>query len=243
MEAAAHTDVLQHQHYTTEGSNLKKVYNYLFGGKEKPLCKATNQVDGSCATAVGATMWHFKTSTAGGVYNDAGDKQPQAYTCSINVITPVWKESASMPQDEAEEVKKFMKSVEVHELGHAEACQQLKRSVSAFIDQLPRRVPAQMVPALNAGVQAFIKTFYERQARKSDRLFDRNTGHGGKGYAAQLTDTLQHKYDPLTEALQTEMYGGTAGSVSSGLSDSDSYSDSYDDESQSDNSSTSSEDY
>ena len=205
-------DSITRTHYTAEGSSLKGVYNFLFGGKDKPLCKATHQSGGSCATAVGATSWHLsKQHDAVEVYGPDGAKQAVTYKCNVNVITPQWEGSPDAPPAEHDEVVKFMKSVDVHELGHAEACQQLKRTIATFLEQLPPQVPPETVAAMNAGVNTFVTQFYERQARKSDKLFDRNTGHGGKGYAAQLTKSLHHKDDPLTQALKSEGYGGTAG--------------------------------
>jgi predicted secreted Zn-dependent protease len=202
MDSKSSDDHTVHVHYPVVGKSLKDTYNHIFGGN--PLCTVTGQSPGGgCSDAAGATSWRFDTAAAEqGVYDPDGLKiGAPAFACHTRIYTPELQEGQQALPAERAAVDAFLQNVTTHELGHAQACQQLKSSVGRFVEQLPSEINADMVSALNAAVAMVIHDFYERQARSADKLFDKHTGHGGKGYGAQLPKHLKDSKDPLDKSM------------------------------------------
>jgi predicted secreted Zn-dependent protease len=202
MESRVYDDHTEHVHYPVVGKSLKDTYNHIFGGN--PLCKVTGQSPGGgCSDAAGATSWRLNTAVIQeGVYNSDGQKiGAPTFACHTRIYTPELQEGQQALPEERAAVDAFLQNVTTHELGHAQACQQLKSSVGRFVEQLPSEIDPALVPALNAAVATVIHDFYERQARTADKLFDKHTGHGGKGYGAQLAKHLEDSKDPLDKSM------------------------------------------
>ena len=164
----------------TKHASHGALYKTMFGGRDKPLCNVANVA--GCEEAVAVTSWSYAHPDV--LYGKDGQKLRIDTTCDIRVLMPKWTKLAKASDATQESVKHFMQATETHEEGHGMACKSLSGVVQAFARHMPERIQPENVDTMNRAFVHFIRNFYIKMARATDRKFDEYTKHGGLQDAA-----------------------------------------------------------
>jgi hypothetical protein len=162
--------------------------NAFFGGvfeNSHALCDALGSTKvQDCENAVAATAWRFNLGE--NLYSVGGEKHNPKCSCDIEILLPQWEVKPGKPRNK-DKVHRFLSATATHERGHGVACKSVANITRLLAANLPDKIPADKVPAVNGAFAYFVSNFYTPLAHQADGLFDDYTHHGGL-YEAQLSD-------------------------------------------------------
>lgn len=174
-------------------ASLKDFYSTMFGGVKKPLCKHVD-IKG-CEDAVAVTSWSYTLDND--LYDSRGDKRTLSFRGKVRVLLPEWLNGHQAHSKDKGAVDNFLSATKTHERGHGMACESLASAVRNFVEAMPQRVPPASVDSINLAFRTMVHEFYEKCARRADRLFDEPySKHGGK-WKAELDETTERDPDDL----------------------------------------------
>lgn len=175
--------------YPTLQPTLPAMVDELYDPETNRLCIKHGDGTNCKPTAAAFTSW--KVTVTGDPYGDDGTRDTGDFDVAISssMTLPQWAHRHTADPLERAEAHRATVRTAHHEAGHRLSGEEVRAAIWRFVSALPRDIPPDDVPAVNAAVKHVAHGFYMAMGRAADRHYDRQTGHG-KTQAAEFADEI-----------------------------------------------------